>query len=72
MKIAPLNNVSYGNCTGVRRNSAPVVAHDVKELSFGAKGGKSSKNTFAYIWLAILLVLPLAVMPFVNKNRDND
>ena len=72
MKIAPLSNISYGNYAGARRDSAPVVSHDVKEISFGAKGGKSGKNTFAYAWLAFLLVLPLAFMPFVNKSRDND
>ena len=72
MKIASLNSINYGNYTGVRRNSTPVDSHNMKEISFGSKGGKSSKNTFTYIWFALLLVLPLAVMPFVNKNKDND
>ena len=72
MKVAALSNINYGNYAGVRRNSAPVASHGMKEMSFGSKGGKSNKNIFTYIWFALLLVLPLAVMPFVNKNKDND
>ena len=71
MKVTSIKILNYGNHTGVRKNPAPAISYDKNSVSFGAKGG-SDKKVWPKVLLAVILVLPLVILPFVNKNNENE